>query len=160
MFKNISALFLTLGLTSVAAAATTIDNAPGSACVATGGGSLNVRDDGELENTSSTAVTAICPVERPIETGNIATSLAGKVFVVDQNSTYDVCCQAVSKNPGGVKILGTQACSSSASASFQILDLPALTDGFTFSAFYLQCTLPPAENGAASRIQVYRSIQK
>jgi hypothetical protein len=147
----------------LAAGATLADsttNAPGSACVATGSASLTVRDDGEAENRSAFLVTALCPAERPIGAGTLTTALSGRVFVVDQSSTSDVCCRAVSKNPAGAKVTGTWSCSSGSSSGYQILDLAALSDTYSFSAFFLECQVPAASSGLYSRIQMYRASQQ
>lgn len=146
----------------LAAGATLADsttNAPGSACVATGSSSLTVRDDGEAENRMASTVTALCPAERPIGTGQ-TTSLSGRVFVVDQNPVSDVCCRAVSKNPGGTKVTGTWTCSSGSSSGYQILDLAALSDTYSFSSFFLECQVPASSSGVYSRIQMYRVSQQ
>ena len=92
--------------------------------------------------------------------GTLTTNFNGRVFVVDQNPTYDACCRVVSKNPGGAKINGAWQCSAGTSNTYQILDLVSITDVYTFSAFYIECQLPASSNGAASRIQMYRGIQQ
>jgi len=143
----------------VALAAST-QNAPGSACVATSGQNLTARADGEAENQSASLVTAICPTERPIGTGATTTSLSGTVFVVDQNSSTNVCCRAVSKNPGGAKTNGAWSCSSGTSSSYQALTVAPISDAYTYSSFYLECQVPAISGGNASRIQMYRTIQE
>lgn len=147
----------------LAAGATLADsttNAPGSACVATGSASLTVRDDAEAENRTASLVTALCPAERPVGAGTFTTALSGRVFVVDQNPLSEVCCRAVSKNPGGAKITGTWSCSSGSSSGYQILDLAALSDTYTFSTFFLECQVPAPSSGLYSRIQMYRVSQQ
>jgi len=71
-----------------------------------------------------------------------------------------VCCRAMSKNPSGSLIAGDLACSSGTSASYQHLVLPAISDGPTFSLFFVQCTVPPVSGGIPSRIQMYRNTQQ
>ncbi|MDC0743075.1 hypothetical protein [Polyangium mundeleinium] len=142
----------------VALAAST-QNAPGSACVATSGQALTARADGEAENQSASLITAICPTERPIGTGVTTTNLSGTVFVVDQNASTNVCCRAVSKNPGGTKTTGAWSCSTGSSASYQTLNVASITDAYSFSSFYLECQVPAISGANASRIQMYRAIQ-
>lgn len=160
-FPRVGMFVLVGGLlyAGVALAAST-NNAPGSACTATSGASLSVRDDGEAENLSAGLVTAICPAERPIGTGETTTSLSGKVFVVDQSTTSNVCCRAVSKNPNGVKVTGAWSCSTGSSSGYQSLDLAAISDSYTYSSFYLECQVPAVSSGNASRIQMYRTVQE
>ncbi|WNG47127.1 hypothetical protein F0U60_25625 [Archangium minus] len=150
-------------LTGILAAGATLadstQNAPGAACVAINGASLTVRDDGEAENRTASLVTAICPAERPIGTGT-TTTLSGRVFVVDQSTTSEVCCRAVSKNPLGAKVTGAWQCSTGSSANYQALDLASLSDTYTFSSFYLECQVPALSGGNASRIQMYRATQQ
>lgn len=157
---SLKTLVVLTGLLSASAGwAATTNNAPGAGCVATGTGGLTVRDDGEAENRTASTVTAICPAERPVGT-DITKILGGTVFVVDQNPTYDVCCRAVSKNPGGTKVIGSWQCSSGTSSSYQILELATLNDPYSWSAFFVECQLPPSSNGLFSRIQMYRVNQQ
>lgn len=78
-----------VGVAGVAGAviAAPVENAPGSACVAAGAGSLSVRTDGDIEN------------------------------VIDQHPTLNVCCRVASKNPSGALELGTIAPSSGGQSS-------------------------------------------
>lgn len=149
------------GVASVAGAviAAPMENSPGSACVAAGAGSLNVRSDGDIENITSSTVTAVCPVDRPVGTDGTS-QLAGNAWVIDQHPTLNVCCRVLSKNPSGAIVFGTQVCSDDASASYQNLVLPEITDGPTFSHFIVQCTLPPSNGGLTSKIVTYRNAQE
>lgn len=153
------ALSMTL-LASIAGAvwAATTTNSPGAYCVASSG-TLSVRDDGEVENTTASAVTAVCPAERVISPTTI-TKVSGTVFVVDRSSAADVCCKVVSKNAGGSLVQSTSVCSTGSSTAYQQLALPQITDAATFSQYSVQCTLPPVNAGAASRIQLYRTTQE
>jgi hypothetical protein len=135
--------------------ATTLTSTSGARCAGINGGSLSGRTDGETENTSAAAVTAICPLERDTS----ASTVSGDVFVLDQSAASNVCCHLVSKNPGSTRIDGSQVCSTGNSASTQQLTLPSITDATTFSHFFVQCTVPAINGTAASRIQVYRTTQ-
>jgi hypothetical protein len=141
----------------VALASPTV-NIPGSACVAEGTIPLTVDTDGEAENVSTSAVWAICPAERTISPSPSDTTFSGTVWVVDLNSTQDVCCRAVSKNPGGARVNGSFTCSSGATSSFQGLSLTSVSDPFTFSSFYIECFMPANSSGGPSRIQGYRTV--
>ncbi|TMQ05956.1 MAG: hypothetical protein E6J90_13305 [Deltaproteobacteria bacterium] len=141
--------------TSVAMASPMI-NIPGSACIAEGGVPLNVDTDGEAENLSTSVVWAICAAERTISPSD--TTLGGTVWVIDLSSTQDVCCRAVSKNPGGARVNGPFTCSSGATSTFQGLTITSITDPFTFSSFYFECQLPANSGGGVSRIQGYRTV--
>jgi hypothetical protein len=163
--RKLIATAVALGLVSIAGAVlagTVTNNAPGSSCVyAGGGGTLNVRTDGEIENTSTTAFAiAICPVDRPIGSGVTTTQLSGTVFAVDRSSSADVCCWVASKNPDGGSVSGTSTCTSGSSSTYQQISLPGLTDNTTYSHFYVICSLPPAVGTSTSRLQTIRSIQQ
>jgi hypothetical protein len=154
------ALSMTL-LASIAGAvwAATTTNSPGAYCVASSG-TLSVRDDGEVENTTASTVTVVCPAERPISP-SATTKVSGTVFVVDRSSAGDVCCKIMSKNAGGSLVQNASpACSAGSSTAYQQLPLPQITDAATFSQYFVQCTLPPVNAGAASRIQLYRTTQE
>lgn len=135
--------------------ATTLTSTSGARCTGINGGSLSSRTDGETENNSAATVTAICPLER----NTSASTVSGDVFVLDQSTAANVCCHLVSKYPGATRIDGTQVCSTGSSTTRQQLTLPSITDAATFSDFFVQCTVPPINGAAASRIQVYRTTQ-
>jgi hypothetical protein len=133
------------------------DNAPGSMCVGAGY-DLTVNTLGQAENPQSFTVSAICPSERRVINGAFATNFSATVWVSDQNSTYNVCCKAVSRTPSGNVQESPWACTSGTSSN-TALTIPVITDGYTFAHFYLQCTLPGAEAGKTSRILTFRSTQ-
>lgn len=152
-------------LTAVAALAVTgiavadeIENLPASMCVASSG-DLTIRSDGQVENASSALVTAICPVARPNISGSFTSDFSATVWVVDRHPTINVCCRAYSKNPGGATVAGTQVCSADQSTDYQTLSVPAIHDGYSWSHFYVQCTIPAVSSSARSRILTYRSTQ-
>lgn len=153
-----AAFIATLVAVSAAALADTSTNSPGSACVAAGAGSLNARSDGEAENTSAQAVTAVCPADRPVGTGGTS-NVSGTVFVVDQSTTGNVCCRIMSKNASDAVVQSAQVCSTGNSASYQVLSLPQISDPFTYSHYFVQCTVPPINGSLTSRIQMYRTTQ-
>lgn len=144
-----------LSIAGVAVAAAT-ENAPGAYCVPVAGGALTVRDDGEVENRSASVVTVVCPVERDPS----SISISGLVFVVDQNPSANVCCHVASKNPGGGLVTRSDVCSTGNNPDQQHFDIPEITDKASWSHFFVTCTIPPANNNAASRIQMYRTTQK
>lgn len=149
---------LSLLLVSTVVWASTTINTPGAACVATGAGSLSVRIDGEIENPGAATVSAVCPAERPVGAGG-TTLVSGTVFVIDRNPTTNVCCRVVSKNASGTLTQSAQVCSSGSSTTTQSLALPEVSDPFSFSSYMVQCDVPGAVAGAASRIQMYRTTQ-
>jgi len=134
-------------------------NTPGSACVASTG-TLTARADGEAENLSASYVTAVCPVERPIGTGQTTTKVSGQVWVVDQNPSGNVCCMMVSQNANGATVMSSWSCSSGSSSGYQILSLPQITDAYTYSHYFVRCSLPPSYSSQTSRIQMYRTTQQ
>jgi hypothetical protein len=146
-----------LGLVN-SASADVISNRAGARCVATGADKLTVRTDGESENNNYKTVTAICPAPRPMSP--VTKKLSGSIFVIDRHSTENVCCYVASKNPGGAFKKGTTVCSSGNKSTYQILTLPELTDNYSWSSFYIRCTVPTKTSYGASRIQMYRAIQK
>lgn len=160
MTKHVRILVPALLLSGLAGAvlAATTTNSPGSACVATAG-SVNVRGDGEAENVTGSTITVVCPADRPIG-GSPATKVSGTVFVIDQNPAGEVCCKVMSKNPSGAVVQSASVCSTGSSSSYQNLALPEITDTFTFSHFFIQCTIPPASAGLTSRISTYRTAQQ
>lgn len=145
-------------LVAAAAAADDMQNFPASLCVASSG-TLLVRSDGQAENGTAAAVTVVCPVPRPNLGGVVTTHFSGTVWVVDRHPTENVCCRAYSKNPTGALIPGAQVCSTGDSSSYQTLALPQLDDGFTWSHFFVQCTLPATSSGLRSRLLTYRANQ-
>src|SRR4029079_1179232 len=113
---------------------------------------------GEAANATASTVTAVCPVERPVGAGGTS-KLSGNVWVVDQNASANVCCKVVSKNAGGQVVESPQVCSAGTSSSYQILNLAEITDAFTYSHYFVQCTVPPVD-AAQSRILMYRATQQ
>lgn len=141
-----------------AAEAAPTENIPASSCKARFG-SVVVRSDGEIENASTSWAYVICPVRRPVGSPSTATTLAGTVFMVDRHSSSNGWCRVRSKNPGGTNRYGSLAYSAGSSTSYQQLSLPSLTDTYSWSHFFIECALPPADGGARSRLQMVRSIQ-
>lgn len=137
--------------------ASTTTNTPGASCVAASGALVN-SVDGASVNLGAVAVNAVCPADRQIAPA-LATKVAATVWVVDQSTTGNVCCTINSKNTGGALVSSPQVCSSGASSAVQALSLATITDGFTFSHFYVQCGVPATSSGLASKILTYRTIQ-
>jgi hypothetical protein len=135
-----------------------MENMPGSMCVGTNA-ALTVTSTGNADNGNAAAVTAICPTERVTIGGSLALNFSGRVWVLDRNSNADVCCHVVSRNPSsGTVTAGTDVCSTGNSTSAQSLTLPGINDPYTFSSFYIQCTMPAVGSGP-SRIVTYRAIE-
>jgi hypothetical protein len=136
-----------------------LDNAPGSMCVAAAG-ALTVNTAGQVENKGTVNATAICPTERKMINGALATNFSATVWVLDQHSVGNICCTVVSHQPNGViKESATLACSSGSSASYQALSVPGITEPATFADWFVRCTVPLPESGKTSRILTYRSTQ-
>ena len=134
-------------------------NMPGSSCKARLG-SVSVRSDGEIENASSTTwAYVICPVRRPVASPSTSNSIAAKVFLVDRHPSSNAWCRVRSKNPSGTNLYGGAVFTSGASSSYQSRDLPAVSDSYSWSHFFIECALPPVHNGARSRLQTVRSVQ-
>jgi hypothetical protein len=148
--------FLSLSA-STTALADEMDNAPGSMCVGVGY-DFTVNTLGQAENPQTGTVTAICPSERRFINGAFTTKFSATVWVSDQNSSYNVCCKAVSRTPNGNVVESAWACTTGTSANYA-LNVPAITDGWTFAHFYLQCQVPGVEAGKTSRILTFRSTQ-
>ena len=136
------------------AAAESINYAP-SACVGVGG-DVTVRSDGQIENRNSTALTVVCPAERP--TAN--TVFKGQVWAVDRSSSEEMCCRMLTKNPGGATVTGDEVCTSGASSSHQTLGLPEVKDPYTWSHVFVRCTIPAASGSTYSRLATYRTTQE
>jgi hypothetical protein len=151
---------VSLAIGGVASADPIEINNPGGACVPFAG-SYAPRIDGEGEGTATSGWTkVICPVERPVGIG-LSGSFTAEVFVIAQNPGYPVWCRVASKNPGGQQIYGSWVNTNGTSAGYQYLGLTnsaGLTDPYGWSAFYLECWLPPVYSGFTSRIQMYRGI--
>lgn len=144
---------------AVTALAAEIANVPASTCIPANGGQLSIGTDGQVANNTASSVTAVCPADRKLIGSAWATRFWARTFVVDQHSTQNVCCRVYSKNPSGGLVSGTDVCSTGESSSHQILDMPTITDGTTWSHFFVQCTLPPLE-GSASKLQTVRTHQE
>jgi len=138
--------------------ASTTTNTPGATCVAASGSLIN-SVDGASANLGASAATAVCPADRQIAP-TTSTKVAATVWVVDESSTANVCCTINSKNPSGALVTNTApVCSTGASSAAQQLSLPQITDGFTFSHYYVQCTIPAVSGGLVSKVLTYRTIQ-
>jgi hypothetical protein len=133
------------------------DNIPGSMCVGTNA-ALTVTTGSNVENGTSSTVTAVCPAERLMIDGALTKNFSSRVWVNDRHATADVCCRVVSRTPNGNQVQGTEVCSSGNSTADQSLDLPGINEPYTFAHFFVKCTLPAVGSGA-SRILTYRSIQ-
>jgi hypothetical protein len=59
-----------------------LDNAPGSMCVAAAG-ALTVNTAGQVENKGTVNATAICPTERKMINGALATNFSATVWVLE-----------------------------------------------------------------------------
>ncbi len=137
-----------------------IMNFPASQCRAQDSGSLTIMSSGEVENQTLSVVTALCPVERKSVNGAFLTKLSGTVWALDESSTADVCCHAVSQNPVGGTVNGTSVCSSGSSTSYQGLVVPEITAvSGSYSNYYIVCTVPALAFGT-SGLSSYRAIQK
>jgi hypothetical protein len=132
------------------------DNLPGSMCVGTNA-PLTVTSNGNADNINAVAVTAVCPAERLMVNGALTTNFSSRVWVNDRHTTQGVCCRVVSRTPNGGTKLGTEVCSSGSTGD-EALDLPGVTDNYTFAHFFVRCTMPPSQTGN-SRIITYRSTQ-
>jgi Trypsin len=130
-------------------------NRAGARCHVAGGPS-NYTTYGTITNPSSSAVTVVCPIDRPIEPTASDFVRAPKMWVIDRSSTDDVCCHLQSKNPDGTLITGEDTCSSGNSSSYQTLTLSSVKDGTTWSQFDLVCTLPANSSSGSSAIDGYR----
>jgi len=146
-------------LYAAAVQADDITNHPASACVPDGTGQLAVTATAGVDNASTATVTAMCPVERIAHAG-FATTFSGRVWVVDQHPTSNICCRVVSHNPGGTPQLGTATCSTGSATTSQSLVLAGLTDTTSYSHFFISCTVPPkSSTGKNSGLLTYRAIQ-
>lgn len=158
--KRISAIsvFAFSALGAGAVLASTLTNTPGAACVASSG-ALVKSGDGTASNIGSLTATAVCPVDRQIAP-TLSTKVAATVWVIDQSTSANVCCTINSKNPGGAVVSNpTPVCSTGSTTSVQTLSLPQITDTFTFSHYYVQCTVPAMSGGLSSKILTYRTVQ-
>ena len=139
-----------------AALADTEVNTPGAACVAASG-TLSNSVDGQAANLGTGAAVAVCPIDRLLQPTE-STHVSASVWVVNENPS-GLCCELISKNPGGGVVTGTQACTTTVSSSYQGLAVPQITDTTTFSHFMVQCTVPGTNGGAISKLLTYRSDQ-
>jgi hypothetical protein len=146
----------TVGAAAVAFASTSA-NTPGASCVASTGSLFNAVT-GEAANLTASTVTAVCPIDRVIAP-TVSTKVSAVVWVRDQNPSLDVCCTLNSKNPSGNLVSSPQVCSSGSSSSYQQLTLPQISDGYTYSHYYVQCSIPGTSGGAFSELLTYRSVQ-
>ena len=160
MLKKMFAIALVLGIATVAGVSfADTDNAPGSMCVATGSNTMSINTVGHGYNNNTSSMTVVCPSERKIIGSNFATKFKGTVWVMDRSTTDNVCCRAMTRNPGGANVTGTEVCTSGSSSSYKQLNVPQITDNYTWSHFYIRCTLPAKDGSNASRILTYRSVQ-
>lgn len=151
-----------LSLFTIAAAAgfafaTTTTNTPGASCVASSG-TLSPLANGAIQNAGASGATASCPADRQLAP-SLATKVAATVWVIDQSTSGNVCCTVSSHNTSGATVSSPSVCSAGKSSAIQALSLAQITDTYTFSSFYVSCTLPAAESGVASQIVTYRTVQ-
>lgn len=158
MKKLISTLFALsfIGAAGLALADVTA-NTPGAACVAASGTLIN-GTAGEAANLAPSAATAVCPIDRSLGT-SLSTKVSATVWVLDENTSANVCCTLDSKNPGGALVSSPQVCSTGASNTYQSIPLAQITDGYTYSHFYISCSVPGTDSGIPSKILTYRSVQ-
>ena len=152
---------LAISLTGVVLAEDVM-NLPASMCRPQGSGSLAVKDDGSIENQTTSEVTALCPVERKWANGALSTSLSAKVWALDRHATENVCCRAVRRSPTNSNndFRGPEVCTSGNYITYQTLDVPEIASGGSFSYFYIECTIPPKSAGNESGLSTYRAIQE
>ena len=150
-------------LVASAAYATDTNNSPAGLCVATNGSVINQLPGGEIENPGTSTVTVVCPAERKVIAGVYTSHFSGVAFGRDNNSSTNLCCQAVSSSPTGT-INGTQVCTSGVTpaANFAQLTLPEVVDTGTTSHFFIQCQIPARNTSDSKRSQIYsfRAIQQ
>jgi hypothetical protein len=156
MFTKRLAMSLFVMSASVAFGSTTT-NTPGAACVAASGALVN-SVDGEAANLSGSTAIAVCPADRTLAPA-LSTKVSAVVWVVDESSAANVCCTVNSKNPDGVIVSSPQVCSSGVSSGYQMLTLAQISDGYTYSHYYVQCSVPGTSNGLISKVLTYRTIQ-
>lgn len=159
---TLSALCFAFGaaLSGAAHAAEEMDNAPASLCVPVEGSNLTVNASGLLVNKSAAAASAVCPTARKVVGGSFTSHYRATVWAVDEHPSQNVCCRTYTKNPGGAVKEGAQVCTSGTSTTYQTLELPEVVDGYTWSHFFVQCTVPPAYGTAYSRLVTFRSVQE
>lgn len=153
----ISALALAIVGSTGAVIASTTTNTPGATCVASSGTLVN-SIDGQSANLTASSATAVCPIDRQIAP-TVSTKVAATVWVVDESSTANVCCTLHSRNPSGAIVNSAQVCSTGQSSASQSLALAQITDGTTFSHYYITCTVPGLSGGLVSKVLTYRSIE-
>jgi hypothetical protein len=153
----ISALALAILGSAGVVIASTSTNTPGATCVASSGTLVN-SVDGQSANLTTSSATAVCPIDRQIAP-TVSTKVAATVWVVDESTSANVCCTLHSKNPGGAEVNGSQVCSSGSSSNYQTLSLAQITDGATFSHYFITCTVPGTSSGLVSKVLTYRSIE-
>ena len=133
---------------------------PGAMCVEVQNGKpLDQRQkiarngDGEIFNLSPEHVLdVVCPV-----TGlfNDLSDGAANVWVHDRHETEDICCTTRLNNVG-VVLSSPEVCSTGADTRVQTLSMVPPELNFTFTSRYFRCAIPPADQGEASGIRLYR----
>jgi hypothetical protein len=152
----ISALALSI-ISAGAVIASTTTNTPGATCVASSGTLVN-SVDGQSANLTTSSATAVCPIDRQIAP-TLSTKVAATVWVVDESTSANVCCTLHSKNLAGGEQSSPQVCSSGSSSAYQTISLAQITDGATFSHYFISCTVPGTSSGLVSKVLTYRSIE-
>ncbi|HEY6036237.1 MAG TPA: trypsin-like serine protease [Kofleriaceae bacterium] len=132
-------------------------NRAGAACRGVAGGVPAYTSAGAAAGGASGGVVS-CPIDRPIAPSVTTYASVPAVWVIDQNPNADVCCNLYSNNPSGAVVTGDSVCSSGAGSGYQVLALPSVYDGKTYSSFSLSCTIPPAYGGLQSSIDGYRAL--
>jgi hypothetical protein len=136
-------------------------NYPGMLCRPTFSGALTYNWRGAAENQTAQSAVVVCPAGRYAPNGEpFSDWVFGRVWVDDQSSIGDVCCNVITKNPSGGLRQGPEVCTIGTGAQSLVLDYPKVYDPFTWSHFDIQCRLPAVYGGNASSIHTYRVQQQ
>jgi hypothetical protein len=103
-----------------------VENFPGALCKAVGTNVVTYTSAAQATNASTSAtLTLACPMPRHRDSGgNWANWAFATVWVTDQHASSNVCCQVISKNPGGPQVSGGEECSTASSSGDQCLGIP------------------------------------
>lgn len=138
-------------------------NYPGAACSGVGGAKPLYTSRAIAQNNTAAGISLLCPARRHRnEAGAWSSYVFGVAWVVDRHPTENVCCQIRTKNPAGAGVAGVEVCTAGSSSSYQTLTVsyPKVNDPYTFSHYYMSCSVPPVNGSAASSVHTYRIYEQ
>lgn len=120
-------------------------------------GSLGYSEDGYTYNRSSTQeLRVFCPITQDITSGSSLDDEASYVTITDGSSTQSVDCRILERDDDGDVVFSRQKSTSDAERGTFMMFFSASGDpGFVGASAYIECDLPPLNEGR-SKVHSYK----